>query len=233
MQQKLVLCAAGLCLLASISARADVIVDLKNGVVTETFNTAPSPAPVSDDGISGYTDTAGYSTVKLIKKPGAGCATTPYEAVVEFHLTPGNGVAAMKKLSVLVEYEGTPTGWNTHLGDDVNNNGYGGGTSLQGVAELQVVGEELSMYTSAFAPGAVDKLFGSSLKLSEGSLHFNVANQSLTVGQPYTILGSNFQKALFDFTAADKKLYAGFNRVIANDLSRKGCGAKKVHLVFE
>lgn len=219
-------------LFASIPVRADVIIDLKNGVVTEIFNTATTAA-ISSDAVAGYTDSSGYSKVRLIKKPNSGCATTPYEAVVEFNLAPGEGTADMKKLSVLVEYEGTPSGWNTHLGDDIRNDGYGGGTSLSGVAELHVQGEELSMYTSAFAAGAVDKVLGSSLKLTEGALHFNIANQSVTIGQPYTILESKYQKALFDFDAGDKKLYAGFNRVIADNTSRKGCGAKKVHLVFE
>jgi hypothetical protein len=222
----------GGCVLLASGARADVVIDLKNGVVTETFNTAVAPAPVSDDGAVGYQDSAGYARVTLAKKSGAGCAATPYEAVVEVNLTPSSK-SPLNKLSVLVEYEGTPSLWHTHLGDDINNNGYGGGSALTGVSELQVVDQNLAVYSIGLAPGKVDKLYGAQLRLTEGALHFNVTNQALSIGQPYTILQSPYQKQLFDFSAPDSKIFAGFNRVIANDPSRKGCGAKKVHLSFE
>lgn len=233
MQRNLLLYATGICLFASLPVHADIVIDLKNGVVTETFNAA-LPVPVSSKALSpGYGDSAGYVNVVLVQKPLAGCAVTPYEALATVNLSPGNGQAPMKKLSVLVEYEGTPTGWTTHLGDDIANDGYGGGSGIAGVAELQVLEQDLSVYSSGFGVGLVDKLFGSSLRLAEGALHFNVANQSLAIGQPYTVLDSKFQEKLFDFTVGDKKLFAAFNRVISGRTDRRGCGAKKVHLVFE
>lgn len=219
-------------MLLSAQLSADVVIDLKNGVVTETFNTAPLPATISDDGQAGYQESSGYATVKMAKKTGAGCPGTPYEAHVVMNLAPADKTP-LKKLSILVEYEGTPSLWHTHIGDDAANNGYGGGSGLKGVAELQIVGQDLAVYSAGLAPGKVDKLYGAQLRPTEGSLHFNVMNQELSISQPYTILQSPFQKQLFDFSAPDKQLFAGFNRVIANDPSRIGCGAKKVHLSFE
>ncbi|MEO6037307.1 MAG: hypothetical protein ABIQ93_02770 [Saprospiraceae bacterium] len=224
--------ALGGMLLLSAQLRGDVIIDLKNGVVTETFNTAPLPAAISDDGLAGYQESSGYATVKLAKKAGSGCPDTPYEARVVMNLAPVDRTP-LKKLSILVEYEGTPSLWHTHIGDDEANNGYGGGSGLKGVAELQVVGQDLAVYSTGLAPGKVDKLYGAQVRPTEGALHVNVLNQELSIGPPYTVLQSPFQKQLFDFGATDKKLFAGFNRVIANDLARTGCGAKKVHLSFE
>ncbi|MFN0106452.1 MAG: hypothetical protein ACKV2U_30720 [Bryobacteraceae bacterium] len=224
--------ALGGMLMLSAQLSGDVIIDLKNGVVTETFNTAPLPAAISGDGLAGYQESSGYAGVTLAKKTGSGCSSTPYEAHVMVNLAPASKTP-LKKLSILVEYEGTPSQWHTHIGDDAANNGYGGGNGLAGIAELQVVGQDLAVYSVGLAPGKVDKLYGAQVRLTEGALHFNVANQELSIGQPYTILQSPYQKQLFDFGATDKKLFAGFNRVIANDPSRTGCGAKKVHLSFE
>ena len=231
MHSKYLAVAVGGILLLSAHARGDVVIDLKNGVVTETFNVA-GKAPVSDDGLGGYVESSNYAKITLAKKPGSGCPGTPYEARVDVNLAPANETP-LNKVSIFVEYEGTPSLWHTHIGDDVDNNGYGGGSTLNGVSELQIVDQDLSVYSVGLAPGKVDKLYGAQLRLTEGGLHLNIANQEIAIGQPYTVLQSPFQKQLFDFGAPDKKIFAGFNRVVANDASRKGCGVKKVHLSFE
>ncbi len=213
----------------ALGVRADIVIDLQNGVVTETFNVLGNP-PLSGLGNPPYVST--YATVRLDKKPGAGCASTPYEARVDINLAPASE-NPLSKVSILVEYEGTPSLWHTHIGDDSTNDGYGGGSGLKGVAELQIVDQNLAVYSIGLAPGKVDKLYGADLRLTEGSLHFSVADQMLTVGQPYTILTSPFQKQLYDFSAPDKKIFAAFNRVIADGSPRKGCGAKNIHLSFE
>lgn len=211
--------------------RADVVIDLKTGIVTETFATAPNPAPVSATGV--YTTTDNYARIKIDPKAN-GCTSTPYEAVAELNLSPSGG-APLTRLSVTVEYEGTPSGWTTHLGDDANNDGYGGGTSLQGVAEAHVINETFYVYSTGLSAGVVEKLLESRMRISEGALHFNVTDQKVTVGQPYTVVDSNVLKQLFDLssTAADRKLYLGLNRVIRDGSPRKGCGARRVILSFE
>lgn len=221
-----------LCALAIPAMAADLIIDLQNGVVTETFNSAPTPAPVSGGGTT-FTDSQGYARVTLVKKAG-GCSTTPYEAKVEVSLQPsGSGVAPVQKLSVLVQHEGDPVGWSTHLGDDNNNDGFGGGSGLTGVAEVQVLDQVLGVYTEGFNPGQVDRLFQSQLRLNEGTLHFNVSNQQVSIGPPNTIINTTNQKQLFDFSSSDKKLYVAFNRVIRDGVSnRSGCGAKRAVLSF-
>ncbi|MFN7923260.1 MAG: hypothetical protein U0Q16_24375 [Bryobacteraceae bacterium] len=220
----------GAVLLAS-TLRADIVIDLQNGVITETFGST-TPSPTASAGPN-FVSNGGYANVRIDKK-GTGCpASMPqYEAKVEVNLAPAN-VGPVQKMSVLVEYEGKPTGWTTHLGDDTNNNGFGGGTSLDGVSELQVLEQNLAVYSKGLGVGEVDKILGSQLRLTEGALHFNVSDQVLTIGQPYTRLESPNQKHLFDFSQGDKRIYAAFNRVIQDGSSRKGCGAKKVHIVFE
>jgi hypothetical protein len=221
----------GLMIFGCGAKAADMVIDLKNGIVTETFNTALSPVPISGDAANGFTDTAGYATVTLNKKTSGICGT-PYEALVQVNLSP-SGQPSAQKVKVQIEHEGTPSGWTTHVGDDVNNDGFGGGSSLKGVAELQVLDQVMSIYTAGFNPGEVDRLYGAALRLTDGALSVEVADQSVTVGQPRTIVSTLNQKQLFDFSATDKKMFAGFNRVISNRTDRKGCGVKRVVLSFE
>lgn len=212
-------------------AWGDVVIDLKTGIVTETFAT-PSPNPISSAGPT-YVSSDNYARITLAKKA-SGCTITPYESLVEVNLSPQNS-APMTRVSVTVEYEGKPSGWTTHLGDDPGNNGYGGGNSLQGAAEAHTIGENFYVYSTGLAPGVVEKIIETKMRLTEGSLHFNVSDQRLTYGQPNTVLTSNFLKQLFDFggTGADKKLYMSFNRVINYTASRVGCGARRIILAFE
>jgi len=222
---------AGMALLAGSAYAADVVIDLKNGVVTETFNTAPAPPPISSVASTGFTDSAGYATVRLAKKSVGACAT-PYEGMVEINLAP-SGFPPVSKFRIQVEHEGTPTGWTTHIGDDAANDGFGGGSALAGVAELQVVNQNLSVYTIGLNPGEVDKLYGSQLRLTDGALDFTLSDQTLTVSPPRTIISTPNQRQLFDFSAQDKKMFAAFNRVISGRPDRAGCGARRVAITFE
>ena len=214
---------------AAFTLSADVVIDLKTGIVTETV---ASGTPISSPGPS-YNTSDGYARVDIAKK-GSGCTSTPNEALVEVNLSPANE-APVSRLSVTVEYEGKPSGWTTHLGDDVNNDGYGGGSGVQGVAEAHTIGETFYVYSTGLSVGNVEKVIESKLRLTEGALHFNVSDQRLTFGQPYTVLDSGNLKQLFDLTgaSADKKLYLGFNRVIRYRSDRIGCGARRVILAFE
>ena len=223
--------AAAIVAVTALSLRADVVIDLKTGIVTETFaNTIPGPASSAGPA---YTTTDGYARIEIAKK-GGGCTTTPNEALVEVNLSPVNATP-VTRLSVTVEYEGKPSGWTTHLGDDINNDGFGGGSAVQGVAEAHTIGETFYVYSTGLAVGSVEKVIESKLRLTEGALHFNITDQKLTYGQPYTVLDSGNLKQLFDLSGstADKKLYLGFNRVIRYRNDRVGCGAKRVILAFE
>src|SRR5262245_33363512 len=91
------------CIALTPALHADVIIDLKNGVVTETF-AGTSPAPQS--GAPSFDSADGYLHVQLNKKT-TGCTPTPFEAKVDVNLAPSNSAPA-KRMSVLVEYEGTP-----------------------------------------------------------------------------------------------------------------------------
>ncbi len=214
----------------AFSLCADVVIDLKNGIVTETF--ANTTKPASSAGPF-YNTIDGYARIEIAAK-GSGCTNTPNEAFVEVNLAPSN-MAPVSRLSVTVEYDGKPSGWTTHLGDDINNDGYGGGTSVQGVAEAHAIGETFYVYSTGLAVGSVEKVIESKLRLTEGALHFNLTDQKLTYGQPYTVLDSGNLKQLFDLSGstADKKLYLGFNRVIRYRPDRVGCGARRVILAFE
>ncbi len=209
--------------------RADIVIDLKTGIVTETYATT-APPPVSSAGPV-YNTSDGYARVNLAKKA-SGCTITPYEAMVEINLTPQNS-AAISRVSVTVEYEGKPSGWTTHLGDDVRNDGYGGGSAILGVAEAQAIGETFYVYSTGLAGGIVEKVIESKMRLTEGSLHFNISDQKLTYGQPNTVLNSGNLKQLFDFGSADKRVFVAFNRVISYRSDRAGCGARRVILAFE
>ena len=221
---------AALAAALSSHARADIVIDLKTGVVTETFGNISSN-PISSAGP--YTSSDNYAKVSLARKA-SGCTTTPFEALVEVNLAPQNSAPATR-VSVTVEYEGKPSGWTTHLGDDIENNGYGGGTTIKGVAEAHTIGETFYVYSTGLSAGVVEKIVESKMRLTEGALHFNVSDQKLTFGQPNTVLDSTYLKQLFDLsgTASDKKIYLGFNRVIQHLASRVGCGAKRVIIAFE
>jgi len=102
-------------------------------------------------------------------------------------------------------------------------------------AEVQVVNQLLSVFD--FKRGiAVEDLLSQQLSLTNGSLKFGVADQTLAVGQPRTILATPGTKALFTIPdpfapPADRyKIYGGFNRVVNlnNHPDRIGCGARFV-----
>jgi hypothetical protein len=207
--------------------RADVYIDLKNGTI---YDIPTSGVP------TGGTTTLTTAYAKVTLQKSANCTTTPWEAHVEMNLNPINtNIPPAKRVSLTVEYEADPTGWTTHIGDDTNNDGYGGGTGLKGVAEIQVVGDLLSVYSVGLSAGVVDKILSSKMRLHEGALHMNVMDQYFSYGNPATVLESKYLKQLFTLTDpnGDQRIFAGFNRVIRDGSPRKGCGAKKVLLGFE
>ena len=221
--------AALLCAVSPL--RADVLIDLKNGTIFEIPSSGTGTVKTNGNGLSLATT---YATVTLQKS--ANCTTTPWVARVDMNLNPGTTSAPpVKRISFTIEYESDPTGWTTHIGDDIENDGFGGGTGLKGIAEVQILGDLLTVYSTGLAPGVVDKILTSRMRLHEGALHMNVMDQYFSYGNPATVIESRFLKQLFTFSdpGSDQKLFAAFNRVIRNGSDRKGCGAKKVILGFE
>ncbi len=168
---------------------------------------------------------------------GTACATagTWYGLVITVDLKPAFG---KQTAFFTVEYEGTPSLWTVDIGDAATDDGYGGAdvTDPSAAAEVQVVNQLLSVFD--FNRGiAVEDLLSQQLALTNGSLKFGVADQTLAVGQPRTILATPGTKALYQIPdplaqplGTGYQIYGGFNRVVNlnNHPERVGCGAKYV-----
>ena len=225
---------------AAIAAGLDaqVTVDLRTGVIHDL-----GPAIAVTSGTGAYSNA--YMKVTVAKNTAA-CTLTPYTALVEINLKPvpagGASPAEMKRAIIDVEYgspdpnpNSIPTGWVTHIGDDPANDGYGGGSSLEGVAEAHVTNQTLLVYSTGLQPGIVQNIVAQDLQLEKGTLRFEVANQLLGWGQPRNILDSKQAKKLFAFPDAkgDYRLFAAFNRVIGGRADRVGCGAARATIQLE
>ena len=215
-------------------AQAQVVIDLRNGSIHD-LGTNPLPTRAT-----GSTYTNQYMKVTVARNPG--CALTPFQALVEVNLKP-TGAPEMKRAFVDVDYtspavntnNAVPSGWVTHIGDDVANDGYGGGTDIQGAAEAHVTNQTLYVYSTGLAAGVVQNILTQDMELEKGSLRFEVANQYLAWGQPRNIVDSFAAKKLYAFpdSKGDYKMYAAFNRVISGRTDRVGCGAARAILQLE
>jgi hypothetical protein len=171
--------------------------------------------------------------------PTTTCATGNWwKAFVKVDLTPLPIDNLPRSAFFTVEYEGTPWGWTVDIGDSPTDDGYGGNDgTAEKAAEVQVVGQLLSVFDdNSGVYGQVDNLLNQSLSLTNSSLKFGVADQTLAVGQPRTILATPVTKHLFTLPdAADPggpySIYAGFNHVVkqtGDRSNRYGCGARFV-----
>lgn len=220
---------------ASTAHANDLVLDLKNGTITELKSSAGTSTTYS----STYspTSTFGYATVTM-----ATGTLAPWEARVDINLAPGIVGGQMqqpkKRVNFLVEYDGNPRGWTVHVGDDAINDGYGGGGS-----EFQVLTQVntntdfentmFALYSTTFGP--FDKVLEKRVSVKDGALRFSVANQEISLGSPYEVLQAGSSKNLIALpgTNGDMRVYAGFNRVISGRLDRKGAGVSKVIISVE
>lgn len=181
---------------------------------------------------SGIPFGVGPPSFKRVTK--AGC-TDWWQATVNIYLKDPSGAA--RTAYITTEYQGTPSGWTVDIGDSATDNGYGGNDgSPEHSAEVQVVEQLLSVYNEDKGTG-VDDMLHQQVSLMDGSLKFTIANQTLTVGQPRTILATPQTKTLFwipDPLVADDNdpekwaIHAAFNGVVRGDLDRQGCGVDNV-----
>ena len=149
--------------------------------------------------------------------------------------------ATCTQANVVVEWEGLPSAWTVNLGDSPTNDGHAGdaGTTDHD-AELWILDERLAV-ANAFTPtGPIDNpLVHLDLSLTDSAMKFVVKNQFVSWGQPYGFLQMPSSKNLFaipdtSVPAADQRaVYLGLNRVIADNPSRKGCGARRVLVTFK
>jgi hypothetical protein len=211
--------AAALVVAIPALSHAQVVINLRTG----TF--AGSSPGVTVTGMSPQTSPYPSSTC---------AAGTWYKAFATIDLNPGNGQPRTAYFTV--EYEGTPWGWGVNIGDSPTNNGYGGNSGgPEHAAELQVLNQLLTVYNDPGIPGQVDNMLNQQLSLVNGSVHFAVADQALSIGQPRSILATPVTRTLFQIPdpnipsdPARWSIYAGFNHVVDPNTNRYGCGVRSV-----
>jgi hypothetical protein len=211
----------------------------------------------------------GFATLDL--KTGAASSTLP-AGIISYHNLGGAGaptpapaagcggwkMAALKisipatcaQANIVVEYEslGVPPtkGWTVNLGDSPTNDGFAGDAgSTANNAELWILGEDLSLVNGGNNPAVINNpLVLQHLALTNAALRFAVKNQSVSWGNPYTLVQTPATKFLFaipDTTvpAADQRaIYLGLNRVILGASAfgpngRNGCGARRALISFQ
>ena len=198
--------------------------DLKTGV---GFSVAPLPA-----GTVGFTPTGALSAVPASASCPAGWKKAALKIVIPAGCTQAN---------VVVEFEGQPKNWSVNLGDSPTNDGFAGDAgTTDNDAELWILNEDLSLANGGNNPALINNpLVLQHLALTNGSLKFAVKNQSVSWGNPYSLVQSPASKFLFaipDITvaAADQRaIYLGLNRVIVDRADRIGCGARRVLISFQ
>ncbi len=174
----------------------------------------------------------------------AGCSGSGWNMAALRIVIPG-GANGCTQANIVVEYEGTPQGWSTNLGDSPTNDGFGGdsGTTTHS-AELWILNENLSLapanVLASFGLGIDNPLVTQHLALTDGSLKFVVKNQFVSWGNPYSLVQEPATKNLFaipDTTvplADQRAIYLGLNRVISGQpTDRIGCGARRVMITFQ
>ena len=230
--KKQIISLAVLAISAAIApAYGQIVVDLKTGKIVDLAPATPTTANLN------FINP--YFRVTIVANPG--CTASPYRALVEMNFKP-TSAPEMKRALVNVEYAtataaapNLPSGWVTHIADDLANDGYGGGPGLDGVAEAHITNQALALYSEGIQAGAVDRLLYQELQLSGGTYRFEIANQFAAFGQPRTIVNSVQGKRIFSLPDAkgDTRVFVGLNRVTSNNPVRTGCGATRAVIQLE
>jgi hypothetical protein len=220
-----VLAAVLLCLAAAPPARAQGCVPFICYV-----DLGPSPAFICPN--STVYPPAGRRSDPIVNTPvNPGCDVSFWKAaVVQVDVPP-----QCSGVTVWVEYAGVPEGFTVNIGDSETNDGFAGDAGSLPIgqnAELQVLHEDLTVYSNATAP-PVDTLAVQHLALQDGALKFVVKDQFVSWGNPYAVLSTpSLQKLFFLPTggSGNRTIYVGLNRTISPvngpNGSRNGCGAR-------
>lgn len=167
----------------------------------------------------------------VITQHNPGCDVNFWKAaVVQVNVPP-----ECSGVTVWVEYAGDPVGFTVNIGDSETNDGFAGDAGSLPIgqnAEVQILNENLTLYSAASAP-PVDTLATQHLALRDGSVKFVVKDQYLSWGQPYSLFATpSLQKLFFLPTggSGNRTVYVGLNRVISpvngQNTFRNGCGAR-------
>lgn len=152
--------------------------------------------------------------------------------------------AGCTQANILIEYEGLPRDWTVNLGDSPTNDGFAGDAgSPDSEAELWVLNEDLGLAPAnklAPALGIDNPLVRDSLALTDGALKLVVKNQSVTWGQPASLVQMPATNNLFAIpdkapvpVARRRSVFLGLNRVISGPGNRIGCGARRVLITYQ
>lgn len=181
----------------------------------------------------------GIYAVSQVQTVPDSAATTCDDDRFQSALVTINVPTACRGVAVWLEYDGQPEGWTVNIGDSATNDGFGGdaGSLPNGQnAEVQILDENLSLYSNALNP-PLDRLAFQHLALTDGSVKFVVRNQFLSWGQPHSAFESLALEKLFVLPAApaageNRTLYVGLNRSIGNP-GRNGCGARRAVFILQ
>ncbi len=169
------------------------------------------------------------------------CPAASYQAVVAQVNVP----VGCTGVSVWVQYDAVPQGFTLDLGDSQTDDGFGGdGGSLPAGqnAELQVLNNNLTIYSASSIAADVVPLATQTLALQNGALNVVAKDQFVSWGEPYSAISTPVTQQLFFLPANptspdNRTLYVGLNRVIdptnGTDTIRNGCGARRAMLVIQ
>jgi hypothetical protein len=172
------------------------------------------------------------------------------EGVLKVNLDPQFGYT---KMEIVLDYEGTPTGYTFNLGDSATNNGGGGDSGTQTRdAELEIIcppvgnPAQLSVYSSDVGTTLFNatRLAHTRIGLYDTSLKIVVSDMFVSWGHPYAMLdftrcpdGADLLFALDDQEdfegPRNYDLFVGMNMVVSGYPGRIGSGLARVYIRLE
>jgi hypothetical protein len=147
-----------------------------------------------------------------------------------------------RRVCVVLDYVEDPTGFTLDFGDSVTNNGHGGNAGTgESEAELQILGDVLTLFSRSYGSGLVDRVAQAKLQLDTGSYKVCVSDQQATFGQPLSAASTPNGRALYalpDPFDGNSDVFIGLNRVIsalggAPSLGRVGTGLRRAYVTLE
>jgi hypothetical protein len=140
-----------------------------------------------------------------------------------------------------LRYNKPPEGWTVNIGDSPNNNGYGGGGSgdSRAVAEVQILGDRMEVFSTAIEFGVVDRLLrvprqtricigDNMVSWGDGPSLLETLNSTLLFQLPDNTASScvNDDGGTTEWSIGDgnRTIFVGLNRVVSGPGDRTGAG---------